>query len=227
MALKINRKLHNILRIAGWVLLIIAVGIMIKILVWESNYYETMDKTTRSAAVNVITSVEKVANYKTEQPSEEEIRDHTAANDEPLFLDIPRLDVHARILVSQADNDGQLPVTENIHDVLWYSGSALPGQNGASIFTGQNGDNEHKGVFANLEVLEKGDEIKVQLGNLVEKKYKVEEIYIVNEADLYQRLYLTQQKLDGKESLSLVTANTPSQNKSYESAVFIRATIKD
>ena len=227
MALKINRKLHNILRIAGWVLLIIVVGIMIKILVWESNYYETMDKTTRSAAVNVITSVEKVANYKTEQPSEEEIRDHTAANDEPLFLDIPRLDVHARILVSQADNDGQLPVTENIHDVLWYSGSALPGQNGASIFTGQNGDNENKGVFANLEVLEKGDEIKVQLGNLVEKKYKVEEIYIVNEADLYQRLYLTQQKLDGKESLSLVTANTPSQNKPYESAVFIRATIKD
>ena len=227
MALKINRKLQNIFRVAGWVLLIIVAILIIKILVWESNYYETMDKTTRSAAVNVITSVEKLTSYKTELPTDEEIRDHSAANDEPLFLNIPRLEVHARILVSQADNGGQLPVTENIHDVLWYSGSALPGQNGASIFTGQNGDNDNNGVFANLEVLEKGDEIVVQLGNLVEKKYEVQEIYIVNEADLYQRLYLTQQKLDGKESLSLVTANTPSQNKTYESAVFIRATIKD
>ena len=218
MALKINRKLQNIFRVAGWVLLIIVAILIIKILVWESNYYETMDKTTRSAAVNVITSVEKITKVKTEQPTEEELRDHTAANDEPLFLNIPRLDVHARILVSQADNDGQLPVAENIHDVLWYSGSALPGQNGASIFTGQNGDSENKGVFANLEVLEKGDEIELESGDGNIYKYSVESINITSTKDSAKVLPTTQQRRDGKETLSLIAISDGS-----ESFVLVRA----
>ena len=93
--------------------------------------------------------------------------------------------------------------------------------------SGQSGDDENEGVFADLEVLEKGDTIQVVLGNGYEAEYEVAEIYIVNENDLYQRLYLTQQKLDNKPTLALVTANTPSENKSYNSVTFIRAIAKD
>ncbi|GEM_PF-1156114 len=227
MALKINRRLHKILSIVGWVLLIIVVVVLVKILIWESNYYSEMNTTPRSATVSVITNIEPISEVITTEPSEEELANHNAADEEPLYLNIPRLDVHARVLISQADNEGKLPVAENIHDTMWYSGSAMPGKNGATIITGQSGDDENEGVFAGLEVLEKGDKIQVVLGNGYEEDYEVAEIYIVNEADLYQKLYLTQQKLDDKPTLSLVTANTPSENKSYNSVTFIRAIRKD
>ena len=50
MALKINRKLQNILRVIGWAVLAVLIVCMAKIFIWERNYYNTKTGEPRSRA---------------------------------------------------------------------------------------------------------------------------------------------------------------------------------
>ena len=75
MGLKINQKAKLIPRIIGWVLAGILVIFMIKILVWENNYYKTKSEQTRAETVPVLTVVEHSI-----APSEQELDDNTYAN---------------------------------------------------------------------------------------------------------------------------------------------------
>ncbi len=223
MALKINRKLHLIASIAGWVLLAILAILAIKIKLWENHYYEEQNSKERSPEVSVITKVDVAKAPNTTEVSEKDVDDYIAPDTNPLRLIIDRLDIRARIYMSQTDSKSTLPVPSGIYDTMWYSGSARPGEGGVVVISGLSGYGDKDGVFANLEVLEKGDEIIVETGRHDKYVYKVSELSIVNKNDSYKKLSKTQQKIDDSETLSLITARAENTQKDYDSITFVRA----
>ena len=225
--MKINRKLNKTLNIAGWVLLIILLIIVVRLLIWEDNYYKTQDSAPRSKSISVLTQIETATAPSTIKPTDEEVANHTATEDNPLRLYIERLEVDARILITTAGKDNTLPVPRNIHDALWYGGSAKPGENGTVIISGLSGYNGENGVFANLEVLEKGDKIVVENGRHNKYTYEVAEIHLVGQNDIHDKLSLAQNKIDNEETLSLITARSETSQSEYDSVVFIKAKLKE
>ena len=228
MALKINRTAQRVFKGIGIVLLIIIVACMFKILIWESSYYRNKSSETRAVADAPITRIVSALNPNETKPTDKEIANYQVEADKPRYLDIKRLNVHARVQISSVNTNGLLSVPNNIYDTSWYSGSSRPGHGGYIIVSGVGITNNSKGVFANLDSLEQGDEIVLEVGLGDKYTYQVKEINIVSdEKDTESTLAKLQKRLDQKETLSLVTLKTSGANQKFESLVMLRAVLKE
>ena len=225
MALKINRTVSRIGQILGWALVAIIAVLLIKTYVWEKNYYATKTNETRAKADVVITEIETILSPSEFEPSEDEIKEYQVEANNPRYLDIPRLDIHARVRHSAVDNN-KLPLPNDVYDVAWFAGSSAPGQGGNVLISGLYKGRTKDGVFKNLDSLEKGDEITIERGDGEKFTYEVRELQIVDAKDAANELPGVQRRIDDKETLSLVTARTYAEGGEYESIVMLRATIK-
>lgn len=225
MALKINRTVSRIGQILGWALVAIIAVLLIKTYVWEKNYYATKTNETRAKADVVITEIETILSPSEFEPSEDEIKEYQVEANNPRYLDIPRLDIHARVRHSAVDNN-KLPLPNDVYDVAWFAGSSAPGQGGNVLISGLYKGSTKDGVFKNLDSLEKGDEIIIERGDGEKFTYEVRELQIVDAKDAANELPGVQRRIDDKETLSLVTARTYAEGGEYESIVMLRATIK-
>ena len=224
MALKINRNLQKILKVIGWVLLIIVIVCMIKILIWERNYYSTKSSEQRAKADVVITGLSPTINPSEEDISEEDVAKHQVEASKPRYLNIGRLNLHIRVKESVVNSE-ILPIPSNIHDAMWYAGSGKPGENSTILISGISSGDTKKGAFANLDSLEKGDKISVELGSGDIFYYIIQEILIIDLQEAENKLPSIQRRIDDKETLSLVTAiKTSENNETYTSIVIVRAT---
>ena len=221
MALKINRNLQRIIKIIGWVLLIGLIVCMIKILVWERNYYDTKSIEPRSKADVTITQLGEASS-----PSEEipDLSKHQVEATKPRYLVIERLSVKARIKESTINSE-VLAVPQNIYDIMWSAGSGKPNQDGVVLMAGLTHGETKDGVLVGIDSLEKGDKIIVELGNGEKITYKVAETRIVDYYDAENELPSIQRKINDKETLSLVASkDSPEDDSSYQSIVIVRAT---
>ena len=225
MALKINRTVSRIGQILGWALVAIIAVLLIKTYVWEKNYYATKTNETRAKADVVITEIETILSPSEFEPSEDEIKEYQVEANNPRYLDIPRLGIHARVRHSAVDNN-KLPLPNDVYDVAWFAGSSAPGQGGNVLISGLYKGRTKDGVFKNLDSLEKGDEITIECGDGEKFTYEVRELQIVDAKDAANELPGVQRRIDDKETLSLVTARTYAEGGEYESIVMLRATIK-
>lgn len=225
MALKINRTVSRIGQILGWALVAIIAVLLIKTYVWEKNYYATKTNETRAKADVVITEIETILSPSEFEPSEDEIKEYQVEANNPRYLDIPRLDIHARVRHSAVDNN-KLPLPNDVYDVAWFAGSSAPGQGGNVLISGLYKGSTKDGVFKNLDSLEKGDEIIIERGDGEKFTYEVRELQIIDAKDAANELPGVQRRIDDKETLSLVTARTYAEGGEYESIVMLRATIK-
>ena len=225
MALKINRTVSRIGQILGWALVAIIAVLLIKTYVWEKNYYATKTNETRAKADVVITEIETILSPSEFEPSEDEIKEYQVEANNPRYLDIPRLDIHARVRHSAVDNN-KLPLPNDVYDVAWFAGSSAPGQGGNVLISGLYKGSTKDGVFKNLDSLEKGDEIIIERGDGEKFTYEVRELQIVDAKDAANELPGVQRRIDDKETLSLVTTRTYAEGGEYESIVMLRATIK-
>ena len=225
MALKINRTVSRIGQILGWALVAIIAVLLIKTYVWEKNYYATKTNETRAKADVVITEIETILSPSEFEPSEDEIKEYQVEANNPRYLDIPRLDIHARVRHSAVDNN-KLPLPNDVYDVAWFAGSSAPGQGGNVLISGLYKGHTKDGVFKNLDSLEKGDEIIIERGDGEKFTYEVRELQIIDAKDAANELPGVQRRIDDKETLSLVTARTYAEGGEYESIVMLRATIK-
>ena len=223
MALKINRNLQRILKIIGWVLLIALIACMIKILVWERNYYGTKSSETRAKADVVITGIDALGDADTTPISAEEIEKYQVEATKPRYLDIKRLGIHARIKESIINSE-RLATPANIHDVMWYAGSGKPGENGTVLLSGISRFRQVDGAFANLDSLEKDDEIVIETGFGEKHTYAVYEVLIIDAEEAEMKLPSIQRRIDDKETLSLVTAVAKvADSGEYNSIAIVRA----
>ena len=227
MALKINRTTQRVIKGIGIVLLIVVIAMMLKILVWEDNYYKSKSSEQRAIADVPITQIVSAFNPSDKQPTKDEISKYQVQKEEPRYIDIKRLDIHARTIITEADTNGILAVPNNIYDVNWYSGSSKPGQNGYIIMSGIHSSKDKKGVFADLDSLEENDEITIENGAGDKYTYIVKEINIISDQKNSNAVLAKMQtRLDDKETLSLVTVKTTDSRQTFESLVMLRATLK-
>ena len=229
MALKFNWKKNLPQIIWGAIILILAICI-IRVAVWEANYYAGMEGTTRATAVD-----NTIAPEDTDEDVDE--TDRTEADklawkvspDKPRFLSIEKLGIdRARVTEVGVSNNGRLQTPANIFDVGWYRTSGKPGSGGTLLIDGHNGGPTKEGVFKHLPELDNGDIIVIERGDGKFFRYEVvenEEVPL-SEADSKMAKMLTS-PFSGKESLSIIscTGAWSQVQNTYLSRQFLRAVL--
>lgn len=123
------------------------------------------------------------------------------ANVVPETIDIPSIDVEAPLmkLGLQKNGDVELPPYEKPKMAGWYTGSAVPGEKGASVIIGHVDTKTAPAVFFKLRHLRKGETVKVERSDGKTATYKVDSIEQVHKDSFpARRVYM-------EDGLRLVT----------------------
>ncbi len=132
------------------------------------------------------------------------VSSYSVAPDLPKELQIPALNVDARILRLDALKNGDLATPPNIFDSGWYTGSSKPGQAGAMLIDGHVSGPTQNGVFYGLKTLKPGDKIVVVRGDGQRFSYSVvtSKVYDADAVDMAAALTPV---TAGKNGLNLIT----------------------
>lgn len=101
----------------------------------------------------------------TTKPSGAAVSGYAVAPNLPRYIDIAKLDVHARVLSLGVTKNNQLKAPGNVYDAGWYNASAQPGQPGAMLVDGHISSWSTKGVFYGIGKLVTGDDITITRGD--------------------------------------------------------------
>lgn len=229
MALKFNWK-KNLPQIIWGIILLVLIGCLLRVAIWEHNYYTDKEGSTRAKAITATNAPESTEEDVNEDDvTEREKQAYKVAADKPRFLTIEKLNVdRARVLEVGLTKEGRLQTPAGIFDVGWYRSSGKPGQGGTLLIDGHNGGPTKEGVFKHLPELAEGDIIAITRGDGKYFRYKVvenEEVPL-SEADKYMSKMLTTPE-EGKESLSLITCTGvwSQVQQTYLSRQFLRAVL--
>ncbi|MEV4110772.1 class F sortase [Nonomuraea sp. NPDC049695] len=119
----------------------------------------------------------------------------------PESIDIPAIDLEAPLMKLGLSKDGEveLPPYEKPKVAGWYSGSAVPGEKGASVIIGHVDTKTAPAVFYRLRQLRKGETVKVERSDGKVVSFKVEAIEQVHKDSFpTRRVYV-------EDGLKLVT----------------------
>ncbi|NUR89075.1 MAG: class F sortase [Nonomuraea sp.] len=96
----------------------------------------------------------------------------------PENIDIPSIDVDAPLMKLKLEKSGdlQLPPFDKPKVAGWYSGSAVPGDKGASVIVGHVDTKSAPAVFFKLRQVRKGAIIKVDRSDGKTVSYKVDSV---------------------------------------------------
>jgi sortase (surface protein transpeptidase) len=109
----------------------------------------------------------------TTKPSSAAVSNYVVAPNLPRYLKIPKLGVDARVLQTGVTSAGALGTPPNVYDTAWYTGSAEPGQPGATLIDGHVSSWTTDGVFYGLRTLQPGDDIQIVRGDGTVFNYQV------------------------------------------------------
>ena len=173
----INKK--NVLYTIGFCILISAVILNgLNLLIKNPNIYtgvqngpNTSNDQTASEQNGQATS--SVSDVDESEPKKENFRKYSVASDLPRFINIPNIDVSAKVLRLGVNNNNEILTPKNIYDTGWYEGSSKPGEPGAIFINGHVSGPTKKGVFYNIKKLNTGDVIKLEIGNADLIEFKV------------------------------------------------------
>jgi LPXTG-site transpeptidase (sortase) family protein len=180
-------------------------GVVISYKGWQVNHMVAaqVDQLQKSSVLSSTspTSSSKAAPPSSTKPQPSAIASYSVPADQPRYIDIPSLDVHARVLKVGINAAGELGTPDSVFDTAWFSGSAKPGQRGAVLIDGHVSSWTTHGVFYGLKKLKPGDTIKIQSGDGKSFQYKIVKSQVY-EAD----------KVDMNAALAPVTPNIPGLN---------------
>ncbi|MCA2224467.1 class F sortase [Nonomuraea sp. NPDC052129] len=119
----------------------------------------------------------------------------------PESIDIPSIEVEAPLMKLGLSKDGEveLPPYEKPKMAGWYTGSAVPGDKGASVIIGHVDTKTAPAVFFKLRQVRKGEIVKVERSDGKVVKYKVDSVEQVSKDHFpAKRVYI-------EDGLKLVT----------------------
>ncbi|MEU4578214.1 class F sortase [Nonomuraea sp. ATR24] len=155
-----------------------------------------MARSGRVVLAGAVTGLVLVAFGKNMQSAPEE----TAAGVVPRSIDIPSIDVEAPLMkLGLKDGEVELPPYEKPKVAGWYTGSAVPGEKGASVIVGHVDTKTSPAVFYKLRQVRKGETVKVERSDGKVVEYKVTAIEQVHKDDFPLR------KVYVEDGLKLVT----------------------
>jgi len=151
----------------------------------------------------------------TTKPSSQAVSNYAVAADLARYLEIPKLNVYARVTQVGVTTSGALGTPNNVFDTAWYSGSAKPGQPGATLIDGHVSSWTTHGVFYNIKHLVKGDNIRIVRGDGVVINYQVVKTQVYNANDVDMQAAVTP-ITPGKSGLNLITCTGQVQKGTSE-----------
>jgi len=140
------------------------------------------------------------------------------------IISIPKLGVRARVLQVGVNAKDELGTPNNIFDTAWYTGSAKPGQAGATLIDGHVSGPTRHGVFYGLKTLQAGDKIQITKGDGTVLSYSVvtSKTYDADNVDMAAALVPI---TAGKSGLNLIscTGKVNSQGNGFLSRIVVFA----
>jgi hypothetical protein len=138
------------------------------------------------------------------KPSTEAVAMYAVAADLAKYIKIPKLGVDARVLQVGVTTSGALATPSNVFDTAWYTGSAKPGQPGATLIDGHVSSWTTKGVFYGIKTLVAGDTIQIVKGDNSVLTYKVvkTQVYPAGTVDMQAAVTPV---IAGQSGLNLIT----------------------
>lgn len=140
----------------------------------------------------------------TVKPSSTAVRQYVVAPDLPRYLKIPKLGVFARVTQAGVTASGALGTPSNVYDTAWYTGSAKPGQAGATLLDGHVSSWTTRGVFYGLKKLTPGDSLQIVRGDGTLLNYKVVKTQVYQSNNVDMKAAITPITA-GKSGLNLIT----------------------
>ena len=143
-------------------------------------------------------------NPSTEKPSAQAFSGYAVAPDLARYIKIPKLGVNARVMQVGVKASGELRAPSNVYDAAWYTGSAKPGQPGATLIDGHVSSWTTRGAFYGLKKLTAGDNIQIVRGDGSILNYRVvkSQIYDAENVDMQAAVTPVTQ---GKSGLNLIS----------------------
>ncbi len=222
MALKINHTVTRITRIVGWGLVIIILACFTKVYIWEKKYYKQESITPRSDSVAVITKLPILKGIASTEVDQETHDNYQVEMAYPRYLKIERLNLDLIVRREAVSNDGALQYPTNLNEAAWYAGSSKPGYGGAIVMSGITSHKGVDGAFKGLDSLEQGDKLEIVTGDNKTYGYEVKSISQSSNKDAGTVLPKAEQRIDGKETLSIIGISD-----GEDSFIVVRATIED
>lgn len=157
-------------------------------------------------------------------PTAASLASYTVAPQLPRALYIDKLGVAARILPMGINTDGSVQAPRNIFDAGWYTGSVKPSEEGAMFVDGHASGPTREGLFAYLDKLAEGDEIRVEKGDRSIVKYRVVHTETKALADVDMEKMLMPYN-EGVHGLNLMTCTGKwlAEQKTYDQRVLVWA----
>lgn len=164
---------------------------------------------------------------------EEAVEEYKVPGAEPRYITIDSLGVDkTRVYPVGINAQNLLESPRNIHDAAWYKKSTPPGTGyGAVLINAHNGGMTKSGVFAKLDTLKPGDEIRVERGDGKIFTYAVAENQIMDldKVNATGMKMMMQSADPSKEGLNLITCAgkwVPSLGQ-FDQRVMLRAVSLD
>ena len=213
-------------QLAAWGLCAIGVAV----LAWSGAemYKASLIKTTNGTSLitssNIPASVQVSEDVDTTKPTVDVLANYHTASDVPRALYIDKLGIRARIVVVGTASDKSMQTPKNIYDSGWYTNSAKLGTIGAVVIDGHASGSTRMGLFAYIDTLKNGDEIRVEQGDSTVFRYKVvhNETTPMNDVDMSKVL---QPYGGASQGLTLITCTgkwLPAQ-RTYDHRVIVYA----
>lgn len=139
----------------------------------------------------------------TTKPSKNALSSYSVAPDLAKIIRIPSIGVNARVLQVGVKTDGSLGTPSNVYDTAWYTGSAKPGQPGATLIDGHVSSWTTHGVFYSIKDLKAGDAIQIVKGDGSLVNYQVAKVqsYDADNVDMAAAM----KPIEGTSGLNLIT----------------------
>src|SRR5581483_6561980 len=137
--------------LVGLAIFILFVGLFISLQAEITNKKQAAQVVALSKKQNGASVSTATGDYpSTTKPSSHDISSYQVAPDLARYIQIPKLNVFARVMQVGLTSNGAIGVPNNVYDTAWYSGSAKPGATGATVIDGHVSGWATKGVFYHL-----------------------------------------------------------------------------
>jgi sortase (surface protein transpeptidase) len=191
---------------------VFVVGMSVSVMGFYANRIASAQSVQASLQVDKAAAVAKPTDTASADPdapsttpvSSQSIRSYAVAPDLARYIKIPKLDVHARVLQVGVTTSGALGAPGNVFDAAWYTGSAKPGQPGASLIDGHVSSWTTNGVFYGIKKLAPGDAIQIEKGDGKVLSYSVVKVVTYDAANVDMQSLMRSADLS-KSGLNLIT----------------------
>lgn len=164
-------------------------------------------------------------------PSEKDpgrVRDeYTVPADQPRAISLPNSSVEAYVQKVGIDQNTTMLAPNNIFFAGWYVGSTAPGEKGVSIIDGHAGGRYENGVFRHLVDVQKGDIVRLQMGDRSWREFVVRSMGAYSVADAATALFADDPTIERELHLITCDGIFDDRTQTYDKRFIVVLSLKE